>query len=376
MADNLPTIWDKAAHTVAKHKILETYLNAWMAIMSRQSMRVGAASAELLFVDGFAGPGCYSGGEVGSPILAIKSVLHHSQKIPIPVSFLFIEEDPERHNILQAKVGELKDETRNSPRIKTVDVLQGNCEARLRNYLVERKQKRGQIGPAFFYLDQFGYSDISIELLGAIMAKPMCEVFLYLNWDHMNRFLSDKTKWPSITRTYGGEEWKPALSLELCQRAPFMLKTYSEALKGRARSRYVWQFAMCDGADKLLYWLFFCTNSLRGLEEMKKAMWKVDPSGGFRFSDKDDPSQFHLFTTCTEESLAHELASHFRGKTSSVEEIKEFVLSETPAHLFKGSLKLLERKGVLTPADPQPGRRKGTFPNNQMRVHFRDTPAN
>lgn len=72
MADNLPVIWSKPAHTSAKHQILETYLNAWMPIMSHQSRRVGTPGAESLFVEGFAGPDGYSGGEDGSPILAIR----------------------------------------------------------------------------------------------------------------------------------------------------------------------------------------------------------------------------------------------------------------------------------------------------------------
>ena len=37
----------------------------------------------------------------------------------------------------------------------------------------------------------------------------------------------------------------------------------------------VWDFAMHDRSDALLYWLFFSTGSLRGLEEMKRAMEKV-----------------------------------------------------------------------------------------------------
>jgi three-Cys-motif partner protein len=371
MVDNLPAVWDKPAHTSAKHQILKAYLNAWMPIMSRQSQRVGTRGAELLFVDGFAGPGFYSGGEDGSPILAIRSVLRHSAEVSVPISFLFIEEDMERHNFLQARVKALSNEMGSSRRINNVMIEHGDCETVLSRFLADRKNQGRAIGPALFYLDQFGYSDISMNLIQRIMAEPQCEVFSYLNWDHLGRFLSDQSKWASITTAFGGDHWRPVLDVQHEKRASFVLKAYSDSLKTKGGSRYTWQFAMCDTADSLLYWLFFCTNSLRGLEEMKRAMWQVDPSGGFRFSDRDDPSQLRLFKSFTEGTLADEIASAFSGKTVTIGEIKEFVLTQTPGYLFKRSLNTLEvEKNRLQAVNPPPGRRKGTFSDEQMLVRF------
>jgi hypothetical protein len=45
--------------------------------------------------------------------------------------------------------------------------------------------------------------------------------------------------------------------------------------------------------DTLLDWLFFSTNHIRGLDGMKKAMWSMDESGGFRFSDRDTLISFY-----------------------------------------------------------------------------------
>ena len=141
MADDLPAIWGRAAHTSAKHQILQTYLKAWIPIMSRQSYRVGAMRSELLFVDGFAGPGCYSGGEDGSPLLAIKSVLSHPSPLPIPIAFLFIEEDLERCEILRGNLERYAQEIQNSPSIKSVKVERGDCETRVGVLLDERERK-------------------------------------------------------------------------------------------------------------------------------------------------------------------------------------------------------------------------------------------
>ena len=99
---------------------------------------------------------------------------------------------------------------------------------------------------------------------------------------------------------------------------------------------------------------------------MKKAMRRVDRTGGFRFSDKDDPSQLNLFEECTDETLAQDLSSSLRGQTLTLLQVKEFVLTETPACLYKKALKLLEEKGALKMPQSPPARRKGTFPDKYM----------
>lgn len=366
MSDTLPTIWEGSAHTFAKHRILETYLKAWMPIMSRQSYKLGISEAELLFVDGFAGPGRYAGGELGSPILAIESVLGHSHDFPIPISFLFIEEHNERHAVLQNIVEEHRRRIEESRRINSVRVKKGDCERVLKEVLDSYEKTNRKIGPAFFFLDQSGFSDVSMKLIQRIMSQPQCEVFSYLNWDHMNRFLTDKTKWPSLDRTFGGPEWRTALELESNERSVFILKTYRTALEEKSGSKYIWHFAMCDASDKLLYWLFFCTNNLRGLEEMKRAMCKADPGGGFRFSDKDDPSQLNLFGSYQDEMLARDLAAILQGKILTVSKVKEFVLTETPAYIYKAALKILEERELLKVRNAPPKRRKRTFPDKYM----------
>ncbi len=49
-------------HTQAKHHILKYYLDEWFPILGR-------ARGSLRYIDGFAGPGEYEGGEDGSPIM-------------------------------------------------------------------------------------------------------------------------------------------------------------------------------------------------------------------------------------------------------------------------------------------------------------------
>src|SRR5436305_15157217 len=132
MSDSLPTVWRANPHTIAKHRILSGYLKAWMPILSR---RYGASSRkprEILFIDGFAGPGRYEGGEDGSPIIAIKAALNYPRLLQLPISFLFIEQDEPRFLQLTEAIESLKPLISKSPNIRLLPPRNGDCDAELR----------------------------------------------------------------------------------------------------------------------------------------------------------------------------------------------------------------------------------------------------
>ena len=195
MPDPLPTIWEAEDHTIAKHQILELYLSAWTIILSRHLSRTAERWNEPIIVDGFAGPGEYDQGEIGSPILALRTVLEHPHDFPVPIRFLFIENDQERYENLSRILKQYDTRIAETDRISVVGKALGDCETILNRELNRSfGKKSGEVGPAFFFLDQFGYSDISMQLIRKIMLNEMCEVFSYLNWQRMNQFMKDKTK--------------------------------------------------------------------------------------------------------------------------------------------------------------------------------------
>lgn len=200
-------------------------------------------------------------------------------------------------------------------------------------------------------------------------------MFSYLDYKDMNRWITDPTKAPAFDRAYGDEGWRGAVALPERERRRYLLDRHKAALKDpkRGGATYVTSFTMFDGCDQPLYWLIFCTNNLRGLEEMTKAMWAVDGTGAFRFSDEDDTSQQMLFDQRYDDVwLAGELATRLAGRTMSVLGVKEYVLTDTPCYLFKAALRSLEvgaRTARITKAPP--GRRPGTYPD-ELYVFDRD----
>jgi hypothetical protein len=61
-------LWQLEAHTEAKHRLDKRYLDAWWPIFLQQRW-----VKRVTYVDAFAGPGEYSGGEEGSPVFALAS---------------------------------------------------------------------------------------------------------------------------------------------------------------------------------------------------------------------------------------------------------------------------------------------------------------
>lgn len=101
MADHMETVWELEPHTQAKHDLLRRYLGAWFGIMGRSAGRI-------VFFDGFAGPGTYKGGEPGSPVIALKTLLDHSNRYDAcQYVLIFNEADRARYDSLQTVLGPL-----------------------------------------------------------------------------------------------------------------------------------------------------------------------------------------------------------------------------------------------------------------------------
>jgi hypothetical protein len=95
-------------------------------------------------------------------------------------------------------------------------------------------------------------------------------------------------------------------------------------------------------------------------------MWAVDPTGSYKFSDRSDPKQKLLLdysdTPTWVSAAANLVFKKFAGERSGINEIKKFIVTETP-YLFRKKLilKKLEDEGKITEVIGR--RRRGTFPD-------------
>jgi three-Cys-motif partner protein len=353
--DTLPTVWAAEPHTLAKLAILKAYLQAWMPILARQVASRGR-DCEVVYVDAFSGPGEYRGGEPGSPLVAIKTAMEHVSDFPTRIRMFFIEERQDRwQHLSQLLKPHLKAARRNSI---VEPPIHGSADTEIR-CLLQKKEFR-QYCPMLVFLDQFGYSQVPMDLIEKIMSGTSREVFAFMNWRDLNHYLTDDSKWPGIDRTFGGSEWREILNIKSSMRSQRFLQLYDEALRVRGRVVFSYSFSMHDQNDQLLYWLVFCSNNDRGLEEMKKAMWAIDSTGYFRFSDKHS-GQLSLLPGFNNDWLAGTLRSALAGRQMNVREIRHHILTETPCYTYNEALAQLERNGEIEIVSCPPGRRKGSF---------------
>ena len=102
--ETLPKLPAMTPHTAAKHKILRQYLDRWFPILGRTERSIN-------YIDGFAGPGEYQGGEVGSPQIAIEAARVHVERgtlaPDVRIDFTFVEADPDSAQNLRAKLSAL-----------------------------------------------------------------------------------------------------------------------------------------------------------------------------------------------------------------------------------------------------------------------------
>jgi three-Cys-motif partner protein len=357
------TLWPLDAHTPGKHRVLEEYLKAWVPIL-------GTTQSRILFVDGFAGPGLYAGGEEGSPLIALRSFLDHNarSRITAELYFLFIEKDRERAAHLERTIPARV----TLPRNAHYQVITGSFDETLHGALAPIEEAQRHLAPAFVMIDPFGVSDTPMSMVRRILRNPRCEVYISFMWEHMNRFMGGPEFASHLDELFGTTEWRSALHWDdhLARKA-FIFDLYKQQLRA-AGAEYVLHFELYRGAQ-LVYAVFFGTKSLKGCCRMKQAMWKVAPFGDFAFRGSRG-GQIGLELTATDLSpLRNQLREHFGSGWVAIEAVNTFMESDAtdyhPGQLKQKTLAPMEREGLLE-VQAAAGRRRGQFPAG-TRIRFR-----
>jgi three-Cys-motif partner protein len=351
-------LWEMAPHTLAKHKILRSYLGAWFPIMNRES--------RVVYLDGFAGPGKYTGGEPGSPIIALDTAKRHQARLSEELVFLFIEQRLDRADHLTKEI-----ELLNCPANFKREVRCGDFEPTLTKLLDEIDRTQRSLAPTFAMIDPFGFEGIPLTLMKRLLANPKCEVFVTLMVSFMNRFLvhpSDAVR-AHIRAVFGGDEPFAVLN-SAGNRVAQLAEIYRKKLRGIVR--FVRSFELRDQQNKVVYYLFFASDNAVGHLKMKQAMWTVDPLGEFGFSDATDPNQKIFYARSFEDELKADLLRRFEKVAGvRIEAIERYVADATaflPTQIRK-VLKVLESEGRVRVADTKADgkqRKTGTYPTGTI----------
>lgn len=359
MAVPTSTLWKRGDHTEGKHVVLENYLQAWFPILG-----MGNRNGRILFIDGFAGPGQYEGGEEGSPVVAMRTLAEHAagSRIEAEVVFHFIEEDPDRARHLQGLVDRWQPRL---PATSKVYVQKGRFDASMEDVFAFLDEQGERMAPALVMIDPFGVKGMPMGLIERILANPKCEVYVSFMWESMKRFVATPEFTAHLDDLFATAEWRSARKLVGEERRKCLYDLYRRQLK-KAGAKQVIDFHLY--ARKILkYSIFFATGHTKGSDRMKKAIWKVTPSGDFAFRGGMRDQLVMLELEPGFQPLRDALQRRFVGQGwVSVDDVLEFVRSDETAYhdaqVKKPVLKPMEEDGLLQVRGPG-SRRKGTFPD-------------
>ena len=338
MAIPKKTLWPIEPHTLGKHRVLKSYLDAWLPIMGKWNRRI-------LFIDGFAGSGKYKGGEDGSPLVALKALKGHAatSSIAAEVIFIFVEKDQQRAEHLD----ELMQTERTSLPLKCkVHVVPSAFDDAIVSVLDMLNEQKKRLAPSFVMIDPFGVSDTPMDVIARILQNPKCEVYISFMYEAINRFKGTNEFERPLDRLFGTKDWRDGIGIRDPQeRKDFFYGLYKAQLRAAGAENVV-HFDLYEG-NRHVYAIFFGTRHWKGANTIKQAIWKVAPFGEFAFHGSHS-SQLSLGLRSTDYTyLRDQLKSKFQRKGwVDIQEIEEFVGSDrTDYHI--GQL----RKHVLIPME-------------------------
>lgn len=364
-----PTTWKLPPHSAAKHELLRRYLEAWYAKLASAGVR--RPQSQLNFIDMFAGPGIYEGGEPGSPIVALTTLLNHSafpRWSNVKFLFYFVEKEADRCRSLEQQVEELwasregGQPTNISVRIENKSF--SDTVADLKEISTARGGATFSV-PTFAFVDPFGFSDLPLGDLCSLLSRGSCEVLFNFMYNDINRFFTfDNGEHQAKMKLLFDFNVVPSVEgLKPRQREALLNRHIEEVFRRRGKFEYVRSFQMEGKTNRTLYSLFFATHRVEGIGVMKDVMWKIDPVQGRRFSDRlaDQPSLFEGLPNY--EELKALVLERLATSKAPIVELMDFVTIDTyfkSSHLKKNVLKPLEAAGKIT-VSSSGSRRKGSF---------------
>lgn len=278
--------WSEYSHLQkVKHDLIREYLNGWFP-------KLGSWAGRIVYLDTHAGRGRHASGHLGSPLVALTTLLAHSSRDRILANsearFYFVEHDADNAAALAAEVAALGP----LPRNLFVESEVGDAFELVSSVVRDMKSRNEGLAPAFIFVDPFGFK-VPNALLTELMEFPRVELFVNVIWRELDMAikLGQKDSTPGMVKTldlvFGGELWRDITSNDFDERAAHAV----ELLRFGTKARWATYVRMLGDNNATRYLLLHLTNHDAGRDLMKDCIWKVCPEGGFYARKRDNDRQ-------------------------------------------------------------------------------------
>jgi three-Cys-motif partner protein len=289
-ADPNPEYWGEYSNLQhVKHALIREYLKGWFPKMSLGPW----GCKRLLYIDTHAGRGKHLNGQLGSPLVALTTLLDHTARDKMlrntEVRYFFIERD-------EANVAALNQELANRtlPTNVFAEAESGDCFEIIENAVASFEKDGGRMAPSFIFVDPYGFK-LPGKLLRKLLGYPKVELFVNVIWRELDMAISHgrANSKPGMLTTlnsvFDGDGWKKVCADDADARAEQCADLFREI----TGARWGTHIRMLDNG-RIRYFLLHLTKHDAGRDLMKECMWKACPQSGYYASKSDNPRQQYL----------------------------------------------------------------------------------
>ncbi|MFD5819375.1 three-Cys-motif partner protein TcmP [Streptomyces sp. NPDC127038] len=263
------TVWKSDPHTQVKHLVYRHYLQCWMA-------KILQVFSEATIVDCFAGPGIYTDGLAGSPVVVARTFLEHSAHDRFKrLNLICLEERADRVEELRRQLAKLP----SSPKL--------NIQVQEPGRFAEQQQRLSALAhhgrsdtPVLWLVDPFALKSAPFSLIRQCLTSPRDEVLFTLFTNELHRFCERENFDKTMTTYFGGDHWQAAVSGD--RRAALRKDAFARAYQDgfRQHELFTSSFGVKISNQSARYHLILATHSEAGLKCWAPMAWKLDGYSG------------------------------------------------------------------------------------------------
>jgi three-Cys-motif partner protein len=357
-----PVTWTREDHTAAKHEVLLAFFNKWVSTHSETFAKRGSGLVRIY--DGFAGPGVYTGGEPGSPLILMRALCTNpnlnGRWSEVRYEFSFVEKSAARATRLRQELLRLETQMQKAG-VWTNRILWLVTCGRYEDNVPKRVPGNSAL---FLFLDPFGYSHAPMTLTQDVIQQPKSDTLIFVPLSFVNRFVDREGQARALDRFFGTSAWRNVPDGPT--RPAALLELFQEQLRAGGLE-WVHPFQLRPEEGGNTYWLIGASNHLAGFESIKEGFWAADPVNGQGFSTPRSPAPGQEVFEFVEPGrpaantrpLLDALRAHFGDEPFKVEDAIGITLRSRflASHLKRMTLAPAEKRGELK-VDRPPGVRQ------------------
>ena len=281
---------DIGEHSLAKHEVLRSYLGIYVDVLTSDPRR---EELRLTLVDGFAGGGLYRHPvrgtlHEGSPLIMLRAMeeaefraqqRRTKKGFRIDARFFFVESDEAtfaclRHNLANPDfINKFK---HNAIQIQSTFV---DAAPRLLTAIESGAGRDPIEHRCIFLLDQYGWSDVPLDIIRAILQKfHKAEILLTFSTDKLINFFS-RQDLPTLRRVglHSLADHLPELTRAnpAIKRRLIQCHLTDALISGCGASFFTPFFIRPATANNNDYWFVHLSNHVRARDEMTKLHWSL-----------------------------------------------------------------------------------------------------